>query len=136
MLQFVSGNFFKNNLKNGDFTFYNRFFIEKMPKLFQFFEKLTKVELPSFIEKFVYDELPDNYEYDYFKENPDKSMFHRTICYSLYDLMALLDNIDNLKKNQKKEIIKKYIPSKGKKPPELKEFEGKKQIYYFLETEL
>jgi hypothetical protein len=168
LLQFVSGNFFKNNLKNGDFTFYNRFFIEKMPKLFQFFEKLTKVELPSFIEKFVYDELPDNYEYDYFKENPDKSMFHRTICYSLYDLNALLDNIDNckkkllinentkifektfeklnskanrnlinnLKKNQKKEIIKKYIPSKGKKPPELKEFEGKKQIYYFLETEL
>ena len=39
LLQFASGNFFTNNLKNGDFTFFNRFFVEKMPKLFQFFEK-------------------------------------------------------------------------------------------------
>ena len=167
LLQFVSGNFFKNNLKNGDFTFFNRFFVEKMNKLFQFFEKITNVELPSFIEKYINDELPNNYKYDYFKENPDKLMFHRTICYSLYDIIALLDNIENckkklfinestkifektfeklnnktnrnliynLKKSQKKEIIKKYVQNK-KKLPELKEFEGKKQIYYFLETEL
>ena len=168
ILQFTSGNFFKNNLKNGDFTFFNRFFVEKIPKFFEFFEKLTKVQLPPFIEKFVNDELPKNYKYDYFKENPDKLMFHRTICYSLYDIIVLLDNIDNfkkklfindntkifektfeklnnkssrnlintLKKNQKKEIIQKYIPGKGKKPPELKEVEGKKQIYYFLETKI
>ena len=167
LLQFVSGNFFKNNLKNGDFTFFNRFFVEKMNKLFQFFEKITNVELPSFIEKYINDELPNNYKYDYFKENPDKLMFHRTICYSLNDIVTLLDNIENnkkklfindstkifektfeklnnktnrnlinnLKKNQKKEIIKKYVPNK-KKIPELKEFEGKKQVYYFLETEL
>ena len=167
LLQFVSGNFFKNNLKNGDFTFFNRFFVEKMHKLFQFFETITNVELPSFIEKYINDELPNNYKYDYFKENPDKLMFHRTICYSLYDIIALLDNIENckkklfinestkifektfeklnnktnrnliynLKKSQKKEIIKKYVHNK-KKSPELKEFEGKKQIYYFLESEL
>ena len=167
ILQFASGNFFKNNLKNGDFTFYNRFFVDKMPKLFTFFDKMTKVELPSFIEKYVNDELPIDYTYDYFKENPDKLMFQRTICYSLYDLTVLLDNIENckkklfnekttifektfeklnskatrnlistLKKNQKKEIIKKIIPGKGKKPPELKEVEGKKYMYYFLENEL
>ena len=167
LLQFVSGNFFKNNLKNGDFTFFNRFFVDKMHKLFLFFDKITNVELPSFIEKYINDELPNNYKYDYFKENPDKLMFHRTICFSLYDIIALLDNIDNckkklfvnestknfektfeklnnktnrnlinnLKKSQKREIIKKYVQNK-KKPPELKEFEGKKQIYYFLETEL
>ena len=168
ILQFTSGNFFKNDLKNGDFTFFNRFFLDKIPKFFEFFEKLTKVQLPPFIEKFINDELPNNYKYDYFRENPDKLMFHRTICYSLYDLIALLDNIDNckkklfinentkifektfeklnsktnrnlintLKKNQKKEMIKKYIPGKGKKPPELKEVEGKNQVYCFLETEL
>ena len=168
ILQLTSGNFFKNNLKNGDFTFFNIFFLDKIPKFFEFFDKMTKVQLPSFIEKFINDELPQAYKYDYFKENPDKLMFHRTICYSLYDLLALLDNIDNnkkklfvnentkifektfeklnskttrnlintLKKNQKKEIIQKYIPGKGKKPPELKEIEGKKQVYYFLETKL
>ena len=167
ILQFASGNFFKNNLKNGDFTFYNRYFVEKMPKLFQFFEKLTRVELPPFIQKYVNDQIPNDYKYDYFKENPDKLLFQRTICYSLYDISVLLDNIENnkkklfnentkifektfeklnskvnrslissLKKNQKKEIIKKLIPGKGKKPPELKEIEGKKQIYQFLENQL
>ena len=167
ILQFASGNFFKNNLKNGDFTLYNSFFIEKMPKLFQFFEKLTRAELPPFIKKFINDKLPNDYKYDYFKENPDKIMFHRTICYSLSDLSTLLDNIENCKKklfvnentknfqktfeklnnkvsrtlmnnlikNQKKEIIQKIIP-RGKKPPEIKEIEGKKQIYYFMESEL
>ena len=166
ILQFVSGNFFKNNLKNGDFTFFNRFFIEEMPKLFRLLEELTKVELPSFIEKFVNDELPKDYKYDYFKENPDQLMFHRAICYNLYDLTSLLDNIEanrkkifnddstklfektfeklnsktnrniivTLKKNQKREILKKSV----KKKSEVKEIEveGKKQIYHFLETEL
>ena len=98
ILQLVSGNFFKNNLKNGDFTFFNRFFIKEMPKLFMLFEELTKVELPPFIEKFVNDELPKDYKYDYFKENPDQLMFHRAICYNLYDLSLLLDNIENNKK--------------------------------------
>ena len=167
ILQFVSGNFFKNNLKNGDFTIYNGFFIEKMPKFFQFFEKLKNAVLPSFIKKFINDTLPNDYKYDYFKENPDKIMFHRTICYSLHDLSSLLDNINNCKdklfvnektkifektfeklnnkisrtllnnliKSQKKEIIQKTIP-RGKKPPEIKEIEGKKQIYYFMESEL
>ena len=165
LLQFASGNFFTNNLKNGDFTFFNRFFVEKMPKLFQFFDNLTRVELPPFIDKYVNNKLPKDYKYDYFKENPDKLMFQRTICYSLYDLTALLDNIEknkkqlfddstkifektfdklnknrnlitSLKKNQKREIIQKLIPGKGKKPPEMKEIEGKKQMYYFLENEL
>ena len=168
ILQLTSGNFFTNNLKNGDFTFFNRFFIEEMPKLLKIFDKLTKVELPPFIEKFINDQLPSDYKYDYFKENPDQLMFHRTICYNLYDLSSLIDNIDNcknklftndstkifektfeklnsktnrnliatLKKSQKKEIIQKLVQGKGKKPPELKEFEGKKQIYHFLETEL
>ena len=98
LLQFASGNFFTNNLKNGDFTFFNRFFVEKMPKLFQFFENLTRVELPPFIDKYVNNKLPKDYKYDYFKENPDKLMFQRTICYSLYDLTALLDNIEKNKK--------------------------------------
>ena len=136
-----------------------------MPKLFQFFDNLTRVELPPFIDKYVNNKLPKDYKYDYFKENPDKLMFQRTICYSLYDLTALLDNIEknkkqlfddstkifektfdklkrnsdlinSLKKKQKREIIQKLIPGKGKKPPEMKEIEGKKQMYYFLENEL
>lgn len=162
ILQLVSGNFFKNNLKNGDFTFFNRFFIKEIPKLFMLLEELTKVELPPFIEKFVNDELPQDYKYDYFKENPDQLMFHRAICYNLYDLSLLLDNIENnkkkiflddstklfektfdklnskinrnlivtLKKNQKKEILKKTVKFKKSEVKEV-EVEGKKQIYHF-----
>ena len=168
ILQFSSGKFFKNNLKNGDFTFFNRFFIEQMPKLFELFDKLSKVELPSFIEKYINNELPDDYKYDYFKENPEKLMFHRSICYNLYDLSILIKTIDKckkklfenestkplektfeklktktnlnliktLKESQKNSKIKKLVPGKGKKPPELKEVEGNFQIYHFLDTEL
>ena len=166
ILQFVSGSFFKNNLKNGDFTFFNRFFVEKIPKFFQFFENLTKVELQSFIEKFIKDELPNNYQYDYFKENPDKLLFHRSICFNLYDLTALLDNIENCKNklfvNEKTKFFEKTFEklnskanrnlittlkksqkketillfSPRSKKHKEKEVEGKNQIYYFLETEL
>ena len=167
ILQFVSGNFFKNNLKNGDFTFFNRFFVEQMPKLFILLEELKEVNLPPFIEKFVNDELPKDYKYDYFKENPDQLMFHRTICFNLYDLTTLLDNIETnkkkifnddstklfektfdklnsktnrnlivtLKKNQKREILKKTVKVKKSETKEI-EVEGKKQIYHFLETDL
>ena len=65
-------------------------FIKEIPKLFMLLEELTKVELPPFIEKFVNDELPQDYKYDYFKENPDQLMFHRAICYNLYDLSFVL----------------------------------------------
>jgi hypothetical protein len=33
-------------------------------------------------------------------------------------------------------MIKKLIPGKGKKTPEFKEIERKKQIYHFLENQL
>ena len=42
--------------------------------------------------------MPKDYKYDYFKENPDQLMFHRAICYNLYDLTSLLDNIETNRK--------------------------------------
>ena len=60
-----------------------------MPELNKFFENITKVTLPPFIEKLINDELPSNFELDYFAENKDEVICHRSICYTLYDLIAL-----------------------------------------------
>ena len=68
-----------------------------MPDIVEIFDKITKVTLPSFIEKLLNDTLDENYQYDYFKENPDEVMYHRSICFNLKDISAILDNLDKNK---------------------------------------
>ena len=94
--QFVSGKFFQDNI-DSDYTPFNLYFLEKMPDIVEIFDKITKVTLPSFIEKLLNDTLDENYQYDYFKENPDEVMYHRSICFNLKDISAILDNLDKNK---------------------------------------
>ena len=69
----VFGNLFeKNNL-----TPFNWYIIEKMPKLIEFFNKISHVSLPSFINKLINDELSEDYKYDYFMENPEENIVYR-----------------------------------------------------------
>ena len=96
LFQFVSGKFFKDTV-DSDYTPFNWYFLEKMPDILEIFEKITTVTLPSFIEKLLNDKLDENYQYDYFKENPDEVMYHRSICFNLKDISALLNNIDKCK---------------------------------------
>ena len=88
----ASGRLFKNHEdKESDYTPLNWFFLDKMPEVYKFFDNITKVTLPPFIEKLINDELPPNFELDYFAENTDEVICHRSICYTLNDLMALLE---------------------------------------------
>ena len=93
ILQLVSGRLYRAGGLHGDFTPFNWFFIEEMPFVLKFFENLTKVELPKFIDDFINDKLNDDYVYDYFKENPEKIIFHRSICFNIYDIKSILENM-------------------------------------------
>ena len=95
ILQLVSGRLYREGGKKGDFTPFNWFFLEEMPHVFTFFENLTKVELPKFIDDFINDKLPNDYIYNYFKENPEEYIFHRSMCFNIYDIKCIIDNMQN-----------------------------------------
>ena len=91
----IFGKLFENN----HLSPFNWYFIEKMPKLIEFLDKISEVKLPYLIEKLINDELPDNYEYDYFKENPDEILMFRNICYNCEELHSLIINAEKCKDN-------------------------------------
>ena len=94
----VSGRFFETeNDSDSDYTPLNWLFLDKMPEVLLFFDNITKVSLPNFIEKLINDELPDNFELNYFEENLDEVIYHRSICYTIFDLDALLKSISKCK---------------------------------------
>ena len=98
MKKLTAGRFFRNGVEpDSDYTPFNWYFIDKMPEVFKFFDNITKVTLPPFIEKLINDELPSDFELDYFTENQDEVICHRSICYTLDDLMALLEGMNNCK---------------------------------------
>ena len=95
IMQFSKGQFYKSDDKNfGDYTPFNWYFLEKMPKIFDIYDHITSVQLPDFIEKLIDNKLPNDFEYDYFKENPDEVICHRSICFNINELSCLLNNID------------------------------------------
>ena len=92
--KFTSGHFYMAVDENSDYTPFNWYFIEKMDELFDIFDHIAKASLPPFIEKYIKGELPENYEYDYFKENPDEDINHRSICFNLDQVKALLNTMN------------------------------------------
>ena len=107
----ASGRLFSNYIDHeSDYTPLNWYFIDKMPEVFKFFENITKVTLPPFIEKLINNELPEDFELDYFEENKDEVICHRSICYTLNDLMALLECM----KKSKEKLFTKDDDNKDK----------------------
>ena len=102
-----SGKLFLNDSKEGNYTPFNWFFMDKMEKILYFFEKIINVNLPNFIEKYINDELPKDYYYDYFNENPDEICTNISICFTIDNLNCLVkglekgNNIFNDSKNSK-----------------------------------
>ena len=107
--QLVSGNLYINNF----YTPFNWYFIEKMPMVYNLFEKITNVNLNPFIEKLINDELDDNYNYSYFDENDDEVMLHRSICFNLDNINSLIKNMnknkDKLFSNGKNDILRRTL---------------------------
>ena len=93
----VSFDFIKSDENNNvDISPFNRYFLEKMPTVLKLFDNLSVVKLPSFIED-VIDNPEKNHVYNYFKENVEEIIFHRSICFSLDDMLSLLNNMDSCK---------------------------------------
>ena len=89
--KFVSGHFFNNNNDTCDYIPFNWYFIKKMGKLFEIFDKIEKIKIPNFLEKLINNELSLDYEYNYFNENPDEVINHRSVCFNLIQIQALLN---------------------------------------------
>jgi len=98
IMTLVSGNFFKNNKEEENFTPFNSYFLKKMPNLIKFFEGILNVKLPNFIENFINGELPSKFEYNYFKENPEEVVYHRSACFTIDDLSIIIEIMDKNKK--------------------------------------
>ena len=108
LVKLYSGELFKNDETNSQYTPFNLFFIEKMPYVIKIFEEIQNITLPNFIQKLINNELPEDFKFNYFTENPDEIIFHRSICFTLDDIGAILRTIGinkekyfNDKKNNK-----------------------------------
>ena len=162
--KFISGTFIKSEEENGDYSPFNWYFLDKMPEALKFFENITKVKLPPFIEKLVNGNLSNDFTFDYFNENSEEVVFHRSICFSVDDLMVLISNMEKCKdrlfadKNNNKKIqylqitfdrvigdsnkeileelknLEEYEIIKSEKKK--KDKQGKKYLNYFLFTDL
>ena len=93
LLNLIYGELYENNFETKEFTPFNLFFIEKMPELIKIINELQKVKLPNFIEKLLNDELPKDFKLDYFNENPDEFIYHRSICFNIDDVGAIIKTI-------------------------------------------
>ena len=97
----VAGSFF-DSIADPNFTIINRFFIDAMPKVLEFFEKLINVKLPPLLEKIstnivgadVIDNIPlCIYSYDFFKENPKEIIRDVSLCFNIDDILTILEII-------------------------------------------
>ena len=92
---FVSFKLYKNASmgKGGNYTPFNIYFLENIPQVLKFFEKIIKVKLPSFIDNLINDKQSiDDYNYNYFKENPNEVVFHKSMLLNIDEFNAINNN--------------------------------------------
>ena len=131
------GKLFSNNEEEAEYTPFNRFIIEKMEYITNFFEKTKNVCLPNFIEKYINDELPQDYSYEFFNENKEEIYATISICFTVDNLKNLIKGLEKcedllLAKYRKASKLKKLF-SKIKKEEffqEIKAVDNQKKIHH------
>ena len=78
----VSFKLYKNKEKdeyiNGSFTPFNRFFLEKIPEVFQINKMIIDVNLPNFIQGLINQTInEDEFHFYFFIENPNEICFYQ-----------------------------------------------------------
>ena len=145
--QLISGKFY-NSKEFPNFSPFNSFFIEIMPKFITFFDKLTEINLPNFIEKIINNEKN---EYDFFKENSEEIINYKSVCFSLNDLNTIYNIIkineekifDNMNNNKSLENFYKTYKKLSQKiywddyiNPLIKDDLAKNKLSFFLITKM
>ena len=128
----VSFKLYKNNEKdeyiNGSFTPFNRFFLEKIPEVFQINKMIIDVNLPNFIQGLINQTInEDEFHFDFFIENPNEICFYQSILLNLKEFNSLFLNLVKLKSvllepkiKNKKDAEKEEISQKNINPKYLK----------------
>ena len=89
-----SGKLFKNDIKEGNYTPFNWFLMEKMETILNFFEKVIKINLPNYIEKYINNDLEKDDYYDFFKENKDIICSNLSVCLTIDNLIYLVQGLE------------------------------------------
>ena len=120
-----SGSLFTNNKKDGSYTSFNKFFLEKMPQILFFFQKAIDVKLPLFIEKLIENKLEENFQYDFFEQNKEGIYANITSAFKISNLECLvkgIKNCPNFFENNNKNVnnTDNHVKSKNDKSDKLK----------------
>ena len=95
--QLSSGKLYTKTNKNGYYTPFNNFFLEKIPDVYNFLDDLSEVNLPEFIENLINDKLPKEFKPNYFKDHPEEIIFNRSIFFCVDDFYSLVTNMKKCK---------------------------------------
>lgn len=96
--QLCTGKLYTIDNGNGNYNSFNRYFIDTIPYVFQFFEDiLLDISLPKNIENLINDDTNNYFKPSYFVDNPDEIINHRSIFFCHDDLCALIDAMNNCK---------------------------------------
>ena len=104
-----SGKLFTNDLKEGNYTPFNWFLMEKMETILNFFKKVKKIHLPNYIVKYINNNLEKDDYYDFFNENKNVICSNLSICLTIDNLIYLLKGLeinDKIFESQKMKKIK------------------------------
>lgn len=94
--QLCSGKLYTINDGNGNYNSFNRYFIETMPYVFQFFEDISlDISLPKNIENLINDDKNNYIQHCYFLDNPEEIINHCSIFFCFDDLYALINAMNN-----------------------------------------
>ena len=137
---FSLGYFFFETEKNGNYTPFNGYFLEKMPILMEIYDKIIDVEIPKYLEELI-ENNDKNFNFKenlnliyqtYFERHKEEQIYNQSCCLSFGDLDFILKLINNYyiklfeqKDNKLKNIVDKINNNKNYK--ELLELKIKKE---------
>ena len=123
LTQIISGKLFSNQ-KEPEYTIFNKYIIDTLPKIFEIIDKINKqknFKLSHSIRNLIgtIGNPQRNINYDFFEENQE-NLQQQNICFSWVDLIIFIDllkasnNLDKIEIYQKnKEVFDKFVEMKA-----------------------
>ena len=123
LTQIISGKLF-SNIKEAEYTIFNKYIIQTLPKIFDMIDKIISqknFKLSHCIQKLMnpVDNKPRNINYNFFEESQE-NIQQQNICFTWLDLIIFIDmihsskNIDKIEVyNKNSEIFEKFLQMKA-----------------------